>query len=67
VAAPRLHAAAGVLGEGQGGGRLGAGTTFAALAEPYAQLNSSDPDVEALQHTQANFRSAVRTLAGNSQ
>jgi hypothetical protein len=41
-------------------------TTFEALAELYAQLNSSDPDVEALQHTQAKFRSAVRTFADNS-
>jgi DNA mismatch repair ATPase MutS len=41
-------------------------TTFEALAELYAQLNSSDLDVEVLQHTQAKFRSAVRTFADNS-
>jgi predicted metal-dependent enzyme (double-stranded beta helix superfamily) len=41
-------------------------TTFEALAELYAQLNSSDPDVEVLQHTQAKFRLAVRTFADHA-
>jgi hypothetical protein len=39
---------------------------FAALAELYVQLNSSEPDVEVLQHTFAKFRSAVRTFTDNS-
>jgi hypothetical protein len=39
---------------------------FAALAELYAQLNSSDPDVEVLEHTVAKFRSAVYTFTDNS-
>jgi hypothetical protein len=39
---------------------------LAALAELYAQLNSSDPDVEVLQHTVAKCRLAVRTFTDNS-
>jgi hypothetical protein len=39
---------------------------FAVLAELYAQLNSSEPDVEALQHTVTIFRSAVCTFTDNS-
>jgi hypothetical protein len=41
-------------------------TIFAALAELYAQLNSSDPDVEALKHTESKFRAAFLTLTNNS-
>jgi hypothetical protein len=39
---------------------------FTALAEIYAQLNSSDLGVEVLQHMVAKFRSAVRTFTDNS-
>jgi hypothetical protein len=35
---------------------------FAALAELYAKLNPSDPDVEVLQHTVTKFRPDVRTF-----
>jgi hypothetical protein len=39
---------------------------FSALAVLCAQLNSSDPDVEVLQHMVAKFASAVCTFTDNS-
>jgi hypothetical protein len=66
VAAPRPHAVAGALGKGREAGCLvrDLKTIFEALAELYAQLISSGPGVEILQHMEAKFGAAFRTFAG---